>query len=108
MRKHRPEILHLHYTGFLGPYPWIARLMGVKKVFFTDHGSKPEGYVQRRKPMGKRFLSRAVNLPLDGIVCVSDYIAHDMRVRDLMFPSRVHRVYNGVDMAAVGGDGAQF
>src|SRR3982750_536059 len=26
LRKHRPEILHLYFTGFLSPYPWVARV----------------------------------------------------------------------------------
>src|SRR6185503_13637571 len=32
LRKHRPDILHLHYTGLLSPYPWLARLCSVEKV----------------------------------------------------------------------------
>ncbi|HEY6230110.1 MAG TPA: glycosyltransferase family 4 protein, partial [Pyrinomonadaceae bacterium] len=24
LRRHKPEILHLHFTGFLGIYPWLA------------------------------------------------------------------------------------
>src|SRR5262245_44923190 len=47
IRRHRPEILHLHFTGFLGIYPWLARLSSVKKIFFTDQTSRPEGYVSR-------------------------------------------------------------
>src|SRR6267142_4927560 len=23
LKRHRPKIVHLHYTGFLGPYPWL-------------------------------------------------------------------------------------
>src|SRR5215813_2253960 len=28
LRRHRPDILHLHYVGFLGLYPLLARLWG--------------------------------------------------------------------------------
>src|SRR5436190_19390480 len=34
VRRHRPEILHLHFTGFLGLYPWLARMSSVRKIFF--------------------------------------------------------------------------
>jgi len=27
LRKYRPRILHLHFTGFLSAYPWMARLL---------------------------------------------------------------------------------
>ena len=26
LRLYRPEILHLHFTSFIGPYPWLAKL----------------------------------------------------------------------------------
>jgi glycosyltransferase involved in cell wall biosynthesis len=108
LRKHRPHILHLYFTGFLSPYPWVARLTGVKQVFFTDQGSQPEGYVPARRPLWKRWAARALNLPLDGVVCISDYNAHGMKVRDLIAPSRIRRIYNSVDFSAVAGDGARF
>ena len=113
IRKHRPQILHLYFTGFLNPYSWVARLTGVKQVFFTDQSSQPEGYVPTRRPLWKRWMARVLNLPLDGVVCISDYNALGMKVRDLIPPSRVRRIYNSVDLnsvdlAAVAGDGARF
>src|SRR6185312_5389114 len=41
LRRYRPEIVHLHFTGFLGLYPWLARVYSVGKVFLTDHTSRP-------------------------------------------------------------------
>ena len=43
LRKYKPDILHLHFVGFVGIYPWLAKLLGVKKIFFTDHSSRPSG-----------------------------------------------------------------
>src|ERR1051325_4886140 len=40
LRETRPEILHLHFVGFLNWHSWDARLAGVKQVFFTDHHSR--------------------------------------------------------------------
>src|SRR5204863_3475567 len=68
LRKYRPEILHLHFTGFIGPYPWLAKLCGVKQVFFTDHSSHPEGHVISRAPLWKRLVARVINWPLTRIV----------------------------------------
>ena len=108
LKKNRADILHLHFTGFLSPYPWVARICGVKKVFFTDQGSQPEGYVPLRRPLWKRLTARAINLPLDRVICVSDYNLRGMIRRDLIDAARVLRIYNSVDLAAAHGDGAAF
>src|SRR6266851_2261965 len=48
LRRHEPKIAHFHYTNFLSPYPWLARLLAVDQVFFTDHASRPENHVGHR------------------------------------------------------------
>ena len=58
VRKHRPDILHLHYVSFLNLYSWRARFQFVRQVFFTDHHSRPAGYVQSRAPLWKRAAAR--------------------------------------------------
>jgi glycosyltransferase involved in cell wall biosynthesis len=108
LKRHPADILHLYFTGFLSPYPWVARLRGVGKVFFTDQGSHPEGYVAARRPAWKRFTARALNLPLNQVICISDYNVDCMLRRDMIDARRVTRIYNSVDLAAVHGDGAAF
>jgi glycosyltransferase involved in cell wall biosynthesis len=73
LRKYHPAILHLHFTSFLGPYPWLAKLHSVRHVFFTDQYSRPAGYVPRRAPWWKRLAVRLINWPLDRVICVSEY-----------------------------------
>jgi glycosyltransferase involved in cell wall biosynthesis len=108
LKRHPADILHLYFTGFLSPYPWVARFRGVKKVFFTDQGSHPEGYVATRRPAWKRLAARALNLPLNHVICISNYNVECMLRRDLIDSVRVTRIYNSVDLAAVHGDGAAF
>jgi glycosyltransferase involved in cell wall biosynthesis len=108
LKRTRPEILHLYFTGFLSPYPWVAWWDGVRKVFFTDQGSHPEGYVAGRRPLWKRMAARALNFPLDGVICISDYNAACMRTRDLIDAARVQRIYNSVDFTAPHGDGMEY
>ena len=50
LRQYRPRILHYMFTGFVGPFPWLAKACSVKKIFFTDQGSQPEDYTPRRSP----------------------------------------------------------
>jgi glycosyltransferase involved in cell wall biosynthesis len=108
LKRHPADILHLYFTGFLSPYPWVARSCGVAKVFFTDQGSHPEGYVATRRPLWKRLAARTLNLPLNHVICISEYNVDCMRRRDLIDARRVTRIYNSVDLAASHGDGASF
>ena len=101
VRRHRPEILHLHFTGFLGLFPWLARLLSVKKIFFTDHTSRPAGYVPRRAPAWKRMLARSINAPITKVVCVSRYGYQCLTALDLLPADRYELVYNAVDLSRV-------
>jgi glycosyltransferase involved in cell wall biosynthesis len=108
LRRHRPDILHLYFTGFLSPYPWVARLNGVRRVYFTDQGSQPEDYVATLRPAWKRAAARALNAHLDGVICISDYNARGMVERGLIDAARVRRIYNSVDLSARHGEPAAF
>jgi glycosyltransferase involved in cell wall biosynthesis len=100
-RGHRPDILHLHYTGFLNFYSWIARLQSVKKVFFTDHHSRSAGYVPGRAPFWKRNAARLINGPLTKVISVSNYGYECLTAFDLLPRSRFQMIYNGVDLSRV-------
>ena len=96
LRKYRPTILNLQYVGFIGPYVWLARLASVQKIFFTDQTSPREGHVSGRAPFWKRILARLINLPMTGVICVSDYGYRSDTAWDLLPLDRFHRVYNAV------------
>ena len=104
MRKHRPEILHLHYVSFLNLYSWSARFQSARQVFFTDHHSRPAGYVQSRAPFWKRAAARLINQPLDKVICVSNYGYECMTAVDLLPRNRFQMIYNGVDLSRVQAD----
>jgi glycosyltransferase involved in cell wall biosynthesis len=104
IRDYRPEIVHLHYFSFVNPYAWIARLQSVKQVFFTDHHSRPSGYIARRAPLWKRAIGRVVNEPLTKVICVSNYGHVCMSSFGLLPRDRVQMIYNGVDLSRVKSD----
>ena len=101
IHRHKPEILHLHFTGFLGVYPWLARLLSVKKIFFTDHSSRPAGYAPQRAPFLKRAAARIVNRPITKVICVSKYGQRCLVALDLLPEERHQLVYNAVDLSRV-------
>lgn len=102
--RYRPEILHLHFTGFLSLYPWQARMLLAKKIFFTDHHSRPAGYIPARAPIWKRVAARLINRPLTKVISVSNYGYRCMTAADLLPQSRFEMIYNGVDLTRVSCD----
>ena len=111
LRRYRADILHLHFTGFVGAYPWVAQLSSVDKVFFTDHSSRTANYVAGRAPFWKRSLVRLINSPITKVICVSKYGCHCAKTLDLLPANRFELVYNGVDLTRVNADstrGAEF
>jgi len=102
--EHQPEKLHLHFVSFLNSYSWLARLGSVKEVFFTDHHSRPAGYVPARAPFWKRTAVRVINKPLTKVICVSRYGYECMTSFDLLPRNRFQMIYNGVDLSRVSTD----
>src|SRR5262249_39115627 len=97
--RHRPEILHLHFTGFLSLYPWLGRLQSVRQVFFTDHHSRESGYIPARAGLVKRSAARFINQPLNRVISVSNYGRECMVPLDLLPEERYQLIYNGVDLS---------
>jgi glycosyltransferase involved in cell wall biosynthesis len=108
LRKYRPDILHLYFTEFLTPYPWLARVFSVRRSFLTDQTSRPEGHVTRPAALWKRLVGRVINRPLTRVIGISDYNARACAVRGFITPERVCRIYNAVDASRDGGDPAAF
>jgi glycosyltransferase involved in cell wall biosynthesis len=102
--KHRPEKLHLHFVSFLNSYSWLARVGSVKQIFFTDHHSRPAGYIQTRAPFWKRNAVRVINQPVTKVICVSRYGYECMTSFDLLPRDRFEMIYNGVDLSRVNTD----
>jgi L-malate glycosyltransferase len=101
LRKYHPDILHLHFTGFIGPFPWLARLFAVSQVFFTDHSSRSAFHAPRRAPFWKRGLARLVNWPITRVICASNYGYKCFTAMDLLPAERLSMIYNGVDLSRV-------
>jgi glycosyltransferase involved in cell wall biosynthesis len=101
LKQWRPEILHLHFTGFLGSYPWLARARSVRKVFFTDHSSRPAAHQIEEAPLWKKLLARTINRHLTKVICVSQYGYRCMTGLNLLPPDRFKMIYNGVDLTRV-------
>ena len=99
LRTNSPDILHLHFTGFIGLYPWLAKLLSVPRIFFTDHSSRPAGYVARQAPLWKRGLVRLINYPLSTVFCVSNYGYECMTALRVLPQNRFKMIYNGVDLS---------
>ncbi len=101
LRRYRPNIIHVQLVGFVHFYPWLAKLLFAKKVFFTDQGSHPSDYVARRAKLWKRVAVRVINQPMSKVICVSRYNYDNFKTRDILPMSRYEVIYNGVDFSRV-------
>jgi glycosyltransferase involved in cell wall biosynthesis len=101
LRRYRPRIVHLHYTPFASALPWLSRLLGAERVFFTDHWSRPAGHRRGRAGTAKRWGVRLVNRPLSKVISVSEFGRRSFVDRDLLPADRCVRIYNGVDLGRV-------
>jgi glycosyltransferase involved in cell wall biosynthesis len=99
LRRYRPSVLHLHFTGFLSPYPWLARLTGVERVFFTDQSSRPAGHVDRKSPLWKRMILRVTNAPITRVISISRYGQRSFTATGLVPMDRSEMIYNSVDLS---------
>lgn len=101
--QYRPRILHLYFTGFLSAYPWMAKLLMVEQVYFTDQSSQPEGFVPTPAPLWKRMAMRVINGPLNAVISVSRYGYETFSARGLLPKERFRVIYNSVDTARAAG-----
>ncbi len=111
LKAHQPEILHLHFVSFLTFYPLIAKLAGVRQIFFTDHHSRPAGFVSQRAPLWKRTAARIIGWPYTKVICVSNYGYQCMTAVNLLPRDRYEMIYNGIALSRVTADngaGARF
>jgi glycosyltransferase involved in cell wall biosynthesis len=97
LRHYKPRVVHCQYVGFVSPYAWLSKLYSAEKIFFTDHTSRPEGYIRRPAPFWKRVIIPLINYPLTSVQCVSNY-GYECNVTSRALPQCRYRViYNGVD-----------
>ena len=108
LAKHRPEVLHMHFTDYIGPYPWLARMHSVRANYLTDHISRREGFVPGPSAWWKRAIGRVANMPLTNLIAVSDSNARSSVASGVLAGDRVVRIYNGVDLTRKPGDPLEF
>lgn len=101
LRRHKPTIAHFHYTNFVSPFPWLARVLGATQVFFTDHASRPAHQVGQPASLPKRWLARAITWPLSRVISVSDFGYRCFIERGLFPAEQCQMIYNGVDLSRV-------
>jgi len=104
LSRHRPEIVHLQFTPFLSLYPWLARLQSARRVYFSDHHSRPAPYVACRAALWRRAVSSSINLPMTAVISVSEFNRGCLTTTGLLPSKRIRTIYNAVDLARTNGD----
>jgi glycosyltransferase involved in cell wall biosynthesis len=100
--RYRPGVLLYAFNGVLRFIPWIAVLLGVKTIFYNDRSSRPREGTAVRVRKWKRSLARLITWPLDGVICVSDFVSRCVRQEHVVRPEKIHTIHNGVDICSNG------
>lgn len=104
----RPDIVHFHFLPGLTPFPWLAKLSGVERIYTTDHSSREEGDPARRLGFLKAAVGRSVWSPVTKVVSVSRYVEKCNRELEVLRPEQISMIYNGVDRRRVSSAEAGF
>jgi glycosyltransferase involved in cell wall biosynthesis len=94
--QYKPDIIHLHFLGFIGPYPLLSRGFGASKAFITDHGSRPSDFVPRRAAAWKRLAAGILNIPVTSVFGVSDYNRRTLEASGYLDEAKFQRLYESI------------
>jgi glycosyltransferase involved in cell wall biosynthesis len=108
LSKHRPRILHLHFTPHVSQYAWLARFHRVRSIYLTDYLSRVEGQTAERTSFLRRAIARAANWPLTNLIAISGFTARECSAAGLASSRKIIRIYSGVDLSRVDGSAAAF
>ena len=96
--KYRPTVFCYSFNSILRLYPWIARLLGVGRIYFNDHSSRPLGWVPKHLPAWKQAIARAITFPITAVICVSDFVRRATTSYPIVDPRKLIVIYNGVPL----------
>jgi glycosyltransferase involved in cell wall biosynthesis len=97
--RYRPTALIYAFNGVLRPYPWVAWLLGVRRIFYNDHSSR--SVFPKRCNTLKTVAGRFLTLPLTASLCVSEYVRRCELAEGFVAPKRIDVIPNGVDLRRV-------
>lgn len=90
IRRTRPDVVHIH-SGCWLKGARAARLAGVPRVVFTEHGREHDD------PWLRRFIDRRAAASTDTVVAVSDRLATYLATRVGIAPGKIRTIHNGID-----------
>lgn len=103
LRRYRPEIFHFSFLSPISPFPWLARLHGSRKVFFTDQHSRTDQELRRSVPALKKLAGRLVTLPITACLCASRLNRESMKASGYFSAGRIHLFYNSIPLPPLDG-----
>jgi glycosyltransferase involved in cell wall biosynthesis len=97
LRRHRPDVVHLHFVDLLSLDVVAAALYRGVRVVFSDHGSDTPKERSAIKTYALRGSVRTLSSMLDRLVAPSDYVNARL-VRAGVSADQVTTVHNGVNL----------
>jgi glycosyltransferase involved in cell wall biosynthesis len=98
--RYQPKVFVYAFNGVLRFMPWTVKLLGVGTIFYNDHSSRPYQHCPGAASWWKRALGRIITFPLDGVICVSNFVNRSARKEGWVRPDKIHTILNGVGIDA--------
>ena len=97
LRRHRPAVFVYAFHGVMRVFPWLAKVGGLRRIFFNDHSSRPPGQVPEPLSLPKRIVGHLLTFPLTAIVSVAEFTQRTGRAFGLASAPGVV-IQNGVEL----------
>jgi len=96
LRRYKPKVFVYAFDGILRFYPWLARVGGVKDIYYNDRSSRT---TVKSRALWKRAVARIITKPVRGVVAISRYVREAAAAEGFIPAKRVRVIINGVDLA---------
>jgi glycosyltransferase involved in cell wall biosynthesis len=99
LRRHKPNVVHLHFCEQFSLLPMVTRLAGPKLTVFTDHYRQPQQLAASTRMQLWAWNRIVPPLFKPKLLAVSEHVKRTLVDFYYVDPSRVTVVANGVDPA---------
>jgi glycosyltransferase involved in cell wall biosynthesis len=99
--KYRPEIVMYHLGGTLRTFPWIAKLLGTKRIIYQD-GTSRTAPGSANWNGAKLTAARFIAAPIHHVIAATEYVRRTAVDEGIVPSSRITVIPNGVDVQRAG------
>lgn len=104
LKKYNPQIVHVHFTGFLSPTMYAVCLLSNSTILYSEHCNKwvfppPTSLKSNLIYPIKRVITYLLLKKVKRIITPSNFVRNEIVNSNNINPEKIYTIYNGVNMA---------